>query len=1125
MSVSFVGEVEGLQTKKQEMASKSVRVKARGGAKHQQRRRRRNGTGPLKYVVGGSINSGGGAYIKDLEPCELLDTTWKTTPCSSTCGGIMISTRTYEGACPRSEVYREVTCQPVVQAADLTSYCGCDDWTAWSEWSNCSRPCGAGTQQQTRTGTLGHCPEKDKVQIQACNVQECHNVTCEWSDWLTVARCTATCYKEMQQFPSYKQVRSVTFQPEQNPCTGSASRELKCDNVTALCPEDCFVTTWSAWGDCSQTCGTSAQRSRSRLQVGPIGGGKPCALTSLLQDTQSCGTMPPCPENCSCSDAQYEDWSAWTACDQACDYGYQHSGTSRLASTAQCCPPRTRTRSCTTGVNCTDMCDYTWSDWSSCWCDETSTATQNRSLIKNLSAPSGCPSPYGTRYTTCNADCGQGRCSTWGAWSDWSGDCKGSSRKRHAVCAEFPSVKQDWQSCGPGDAGVNDSSCEWGDWAPKVPCMQTVSKSVEMAYRNFTPARGHGSYCNFSHGRQTSPPCSINDLGDWSDWGGNCSTTNSQRRQRSDGAASFRTCSNCLLKAPDYCPLLWAQQGSCNDQVSGLLSLVVNDGANFVADPLAYSVLTDMLQWSESCPFIVHLDMQLRSNFSNNQVDIDWGIEISDECSQAAILSLLPLVTTNATATRTEINQRLIASFWNRSQIPPQLWVMNVLYFKHQFLKAADYQSYLGTRCSTFASSTSDSGNDVFSGNNTWIYSPTAEADVHFYGGASWNTAVENCHCTCYNSYNGPAEISPMTAPPPGSLWPLDQDMHSVATIHYCSDLDSGQGINVLGPSWTCSCVQPDCNPGFSTVVAYDTVPPRLSLPGSHLKFTWQNCTLTCEASTASMVARSFNHSGGYSLPQQIASETDMFNFLVACPQEPQRIWAQLNDSEVFRAGNCNSPSVATARALAKNLFGPAALITLFWNMYEYTSEHAFPCRNFSAFFPNADCTCPFANEPEIASKRCHNILNDTADAGQLLEVGSSFSGTNPVDCTSFNSQLLFSDGSFPWLRCVASQAPGATPCASNLCLQYNDPDTYSVTFLNCGLSCSLTDAAHLLKTSVTITECDSKCMTSDPVYSCQDSVQQDVLKSFTQPRAYLNSLTGLLLISAVLSSSLSSLI
>jgi hypothetical protein len=100
---------------------------------------------------------------------------------------------------------------------------------------------------------------------------------------------------------------------EERPCPAS---EVAPPAPPAPPPEDCIVSAWSAWGDCSKPCGGGTRtRSRSILKREAFGG-QPCPAT---EETKACNTQA-CPGPIDC---QVSEWGEWGPCSKACGGGTQ----------------------------------------------------------------------------------------------------------------------------------------------------------------------------------------------------------------------------------------------------------------------------------------------------------------------------------------------------------------------------------------------------------------------------------------------------------------------------------------------------------------------------------------------------------------------------------------------------------------------------------------------------------------------------------------------------------------------------------------------------------------------------------------------------------------------------------
>ncbi|CAJ1393513.1 unnamed protein product, partial [Effrenium voratum] len=145
------------------------------------------------------------------------------------------------------------------------------------------------------------------AQDEACNAQPCP-VDCEWGTWTDFDACTTTCGGGKS-----KRERIVWVAPAHGgaECEGSAVDEELCNKHP--CPEDCHWSDWSAFTDCSQTCG-GGTTSRTRTVVKEAhDSGAPCLGDA--KEEQPCGTSE-CPADC-----QWDEWSPWTGCTRTCDGG------------------------------------------------------------------------------------------------------------------------------------------------------------------------------------------------------------------------------------------------------------------------------------------------------------------------------------------------------------------------------------------------------------------------------------------------------------------------------------------------------------------------------------------------------------------------------------------------------------------------------------------------------------------------------------------------------------------------------------------------------------------------------------------------------------------------------------
>lgn len=141
-------------------------------------------------------------------------------------------------------------------------------WAAWGPWSSCSRDCELGFRVRRRTCTN---PEPrngglpcvgDAAEYQDCNPQACP-VRGAWSCWTAWSQCSASCGGG-----HYQRTRSCTSpapSPGEDICLGLHTEEALC--ATQACPEGWSL--WSEWGECTEDGTQSRNRHCEELVPGP----------------------------------------------------------------------------------------------------------------------------------------------------------------------------------------------------------------------------------------------------------------------------------------------------------------------------------------------------------------------------------------------------------------------------------------------------------------------------------------------------------------------------------------------------------------------------------------------------------------------------------------------------------------------------------------------------------------------------------------------------------------------------------------------------------------------------------------------------------------------------------------
>eukprot|EP00942_MAST-04A_sp_MAST-4A-sp1_P006839 g6839.t1 len=193
-----------------------------------------------------------------------------------------------------------------------------------SEWGQCTKTCGNGTQTRTIiTPASGGGKECTTVLQQYCNTAPCD---CKLSDWGTCSKECAGGFKE----------KSIVQLPTEGgkacPAQNSTLRQISC-NPQSCSAEDCIVSDYSK---CSKTCGGGTQ-TREVLR-NPLFGGKACP-TKL---NKNCNTQA-CPK----VDCVLE---GWTKCSKTCGNGTQTRIMIQPSGGGKACPSPTPTQFCNTAA-------------------------------------------------------------------------------------------------------------------------------------------------------------------------------------------------------------------------------------------------------------------------------------------------------------------------------------------------------------------------------------------------------------------------------------------------------------------------------------------------------------------------------------------------------------------------------------------------------------------------------------------------------------------------------------------------------------------------------------------------------------------------------------------------------
>eukprot|EP00800_Vazella_pourtalesii_P019814 TRINITY_DN687_c0_g1_i6.p1 TRINITY_DN687_c0_g1~~TRINITY_DN687_c0_g1_i6.p1 ORF type:complete len:1458 (+),score=297.65 TRINITY_DN687_c0_g1_i6:296-4669(+) len=261
----------------------------------------------------------------ERQDCRLRDcpidgvwTTWTPySPCSKTCSqGTRTRTRTCEGP-----FFGGADCVGPSADSSICNERACPihgDWTSWSPWSTCSRPCGTGSATRRRTCTPprfgGRECEGETQETKECNPHECP-IHGGWTEWTDFSECSQTCAEGAQ-----TRTRTCTNPVPRyggDDCVGDGSDIGSC--FLRNCPIDGGWSDWTGWGECDAECnGGVRTRSRECNSPTPQYGGRDCSGRGVR--ISECN-LHDCPIH-----GGWSGWTQWTDCSLTCGSGRRQRG-------------------------------------------------------------------------------------------------------------------------------------------------------------------------------------------------------------------------------------------------------------------------------------------------------------------------------------------------------------------------------------------------------------------------------------------------------------------------------------------------------------------------------------------------------------------------------------------------------------------------------------------------------------------------------------------------------------------------------------------------------------------------------------------------------------------------------
>lgn len=360
-------------------------------------------------------------------------------------------------------------------------------------------------------------------------------------------------------------------------CPTTTSEQESCADLP--CPVDC-VSTWGAWGACSEACGPGVQTRTTSVTQASAEGGVECPDSP---EEKPC-TVKPCPVDC---EGAYGDWSA---CPAECGTGLKE--TRNFQATVQpdhggeACP-LTLERSC--DKPCPVNCVGQWTEWEACPNTCGSGGRTLRTFTVSTPADHGgveCPElAEDHQYRSCTkSPCPVDCVGAWGAWGECSKECgSGTQARTFAVQVQDAHGGKQCEAKRTDDRACNLKPCpvhcdgRWGAWSD---CTKSCGDGGKRT-RNYvivTQKEHGGNDCPAPEEEEcNTDPCPINCEGSWTTWtrcSHSCGAgTQSRAFNIRIGAlhggvacpSDRNEAKDCLVKpCPINCAGSWAAWSNCN---------------------------------------------------------------------------------------------------------------------------------------------------------------------------------------------------------------------------------------------------------------------------------------------------------------------------------------------------------------------------------------------------------------------------------------------------------------------------------------------------------------------------------------------------------------------------------
>jgi len=512
------------------------------------------------------------------------------------------------------------TCQQIeCQAACTPVNCSFAEWQTWSA-GDCTGLCERQRSVANHNNECGNPCTGPMIETKRC-ATTCHKpaIDCafgEWTEWTGVQSSLPCSGEERQKI----RTREITTPEELHGGEACDGVQKQTEGCPAPVPQDCVLSEWSKWDECSVTCGDGQTTRMKTIEKMAMHGGIPC--TGDLKETKECSADPSsldkCPSSVDCLWAQWNDWGACT-----CSCGGGQTTRDRVIQESpkgagKLCDPKDRTviapcktQSCDV-ANCIDGAWGQWSAYGPCSA-KCGGGVQWRSRQITAEA-NACGEPamgLDKEVKPCNSDsCAPDVDCQFSQWEEW-GDCSCTAdgvKRRVRQISKYGEGEGAWcsgdlkqvQPCNTcEDSGTCDKvlppvDCQFSPFAPATgaegQCSVTCGKGQQQVMRSvLVEAANGGTPCNGTlHTVEicAMPVCPEGpepagcEWGDWMPWGA-CDKCGGQKKRNRQilqmPAAGGEPCqpgsSEETVKCPREChePAFcewsaWEEQGACSTE-------------------------------------------------------------------------------------------------------------------------------------------------------------------------------------------------------------------------------------------------------------------------------------------------------------------------------------------------------------------------------------------------------------------------------------------------------------------------------------------------------------------------------------------------------------------------------